>query len=872
MNTLWLKTLRDLWLFKGRTVLVVLAIAVGTAAVGVCVTSLIVLRQDLRRGYAATNPAHAILDTTPFDPALAERVAKLPEVAGAEARQQVAARLTAGKETQPLALWVVPDFAAARVGRLMPQAGALVPPPPGTTLLERSAGAALDVIQGDTVTVRTSDGDTFELQVAGFVHDMAVAPTTVQPTVYGYINDATAARLGLPETANQLYLTLEVGAGAGERGSGGASSFLASNPTSLTPRARVETGVTAVSEWLEDEGVVVLRANIPEPGVHLMQGNVDTGLLMIGILGGLTMLLGAFLVTNVMGAVVSQQVPQIGVLKALGGQRGLVLRQYGRMVVIFGTLALALAVPLGLLGAWFMSNDLARRLNYDIPSFGLTVTTLLVQVVGALLVPALAALGPITSASRLSIREALTQIGDTKHEIRVQTESPSYLESRISYLLSWRNVARRPLRLGLTVAALALAGAMFMATFGLRLGLYEAIEILVGEFAYDVQIDVTEPQPTQRLLRAAEGLPGVARVEAWGVADARRVYPDGRIGSSFTLYGVPPTTRIAPFAERAGAWLTEEGGDAGEQGGAAARASGEGRAAGEDDASRDSSPYSLTPSLYINYEAERLTARPEVGEEFTLRVNGMRERAARLVGISLRPFQAMAYVPYAEFEQLTGQRGRASRLVVYLDEGVASGERQVAGEEGSSLGTWNLEPGTSLRGLSEQDVADELTARLERAGITVAWAETATGYRTAYRAQFDALVLLVMALAGLTALVGGLGLANTMALNVLERSREIGVLRALGARRPLLRRLIVGEGLLIALASAALAVPLAVPLTLALDRIMGNSLLGSPLTFAFSWPAAAAWLVLVVAIALVACWLPAERAARMTIREAVAWE
>ncbi len=169
-------------------------------------------------------------------------------------------------------------------------------------------------------------------------------------------------------------------------------------------------------------------------------------------------------------------------------------------------------------------------------------------------------------------------------------------------------------------------------------------------------------------------------------------------------------------------------------------------------------------------------------------------------------------------------------------------------------------------------VADALTTRLEAAGIVVAAAETAESFRAGYRAQFDGLVVLLMALAGLTALVGGLGLGNTMALNVLERSREIGVLRALGARRPLLRRLVLAEGLLIALGSVALAVPLAVPLTLALDRVMGVSLLGSPLRFAFAPWAAAGWLGLVVVIAVVACWLPAERAGRVAIREALAYE
>ena len=790
MSTLWRKTLRDLWLFKARTLLVVLAIAVGTAAVGVSVTSLIVLRRDLRDGYRATNPAHAVLDTTPFDPALADEVADLPQVAAAEARRLTAARLLIGDESRPLLLWTLPDDAPS-IGRLAPQDGAPWPPPAGAILLERSAGVALPIEAGAAVTVRTSDGDAFRLPVAGFVLDMAVAPTTVQPAVYGYIADETAARLGLDGGYNQLQLSVS-----------------AANPD----RAAVETGVTATTDWLEDRGVVVLRVGIPEPGVHLMQGNVDTGLLMVGILGGLTLLLSAFLVTNVMAAVIAQQVPQIGVLKALGGGRGLVFGLYGRMVAIFGALALLLAVPLGLAGAYFQSTYLAGQLNYDIPSFGLTAATLLVQAAGALLVPALAALGPLRTAARLTIREALGGQGIA--------ELAGGWSARLSQLprlatLALRNVARRRTRLALTLLALALAGAMFIATFGLRLGLYEAVEILVGEFPYDVTIDLAESQPAQRLTRAAAGLPGVERVEAWGVADARRVYADGRLGTSFVLYGVPPSTQIAPFAERSGQWLV---------------------AGGEETAD---------PSVYISYETEKLTQRPATGDDLALWLNGQRERAARLVGISQRPFDATAYMPYDAFERATGQRGRAGRLVAYL---AGDDPRQQAA------------------------VADELAARLEAAGIVVSRAETAGSYRASYRAQFDTLVVLLMALAGLTALVGGLGLANTMALNVLERSREIGILRALGARRPLLQRLVLAEGLLIALASVVLAVPLALPLTAALDRVMGASLLGSPLRFAFSPAAALGWLGLVVAIGLIACWLPAERAARLTVREAVAYE
>ncbi|MBP6015858.1 MAG: ABC transporter permease [Candidatus Promineofilum sp.] len=808
MNTLWLKTLRDLWLYKARSALVVLAIAVGTAAAGVATTSFIVLRGDLRDGYRGTNPAHAILDTTPIDETIAKRISDLPEVDEAQVRQQTAARLTPPDgEERFLQLWTLPDLDAT-VGALYRQPGAVIPPPAGALLLERSAAPVLGLAQGDTVTIQLIDGTgraaTARLTVAGFVNDLAVAPTTVQPGVYGYISGESAAQLNLPEAYNQLRLTVS---------------------TADPDRAAVETAVTAVTEWLEAEGVVVTRAEIPEPNVHIMQGSVDTGLLMIGILGGLTLLLSAFLVTNVMSAVVTQQVPVIGVLKALGGGRGLVWRQYGRMVALFGLMALALAVPLGLMGAWFMSSFLAAQLNYDIPSFGLPWQTVVVQLIGAGLIPLLAALGPVRAAGNLTIRDALSQMGDTKDEIRDKRQRvPSYFASRISYLLAWRNVARRKVRLGLTLIALSLAGALFIATFGLKLGLDEAIEILVGEFPYDVEIDFARPEPRQQIEREAEALAAensaIEWAEAWGVADARRVYADGRLGSSFILFGVPPTTEISPFANRTGHWL------------------GQATNAGDD------------AELYINYEAEKLTAGPAVGDELTLKLNGGPERVTRLVGISLRPFNANAYMPYAAFEQATGTHDQAQRVVVYLTDDTETANDRPA----------------------QEAVAAALVARYEAAGMPVLRAETAAGYRDGYKAQFNNLVVLLMSLAGLTALVGGLGLANTMALNVLERSREIGILRSMGAGRPLLRRLVLAEGLAIALISAFFGVLLALPLTLVLDRVMGNSLLGSPLSFAFSPGAAVGWLGLVVVIGLVACWLPAEGAARMTIRAALAYE
>src|SRR5690606_20600269 len=117
--------------------------------------------------------------------------------------------------------------------------------------------------------------------------------------------------------------------------------------------------------------------------------------------------------------------------------------------------------------------------------------------------------------------------------------------------------------------------------------------------------------------------------------------------------------------------------------------------------------------IYISYETEKLTLMPRVGETLALRFNGVTERDVELVGISQRPFEPAAYMPYAAFERATGQVGLANRLVVYM-----------AGDDTTR----------------QKDALDALIARYEAAEMPILNAETAATHRENFRAQFNILV------------------------------------------------------------------------------------------------------------------------------------
>jgi putative ABC transport system permease protein len=111
-----------------------------------------------------------------------------------------------------------------------------------------------------------------------------------------------------------------------------------------------------------------------------------------------------------------------------------------------------------------------------------------------------------------------------------------------------------------------------------------------------------------------------------------------------------------------------------------------------------------------------------------------------------------------------------------------------------------------------------------------------------------------------------------MSLAVLERTREIGVLRAIGARHRSILTLVQVEGLVIALLSWAVAIPLSVPMSVLLGQAFGRIMLPVPLRFAPEVAGVLMWLALVVGVSVVACAWPAFRATRITTAAALAYE
>ena len=164
----------------------------------------------------------------------------------------------------------------------------------------------------------------------------------------------------------------------------------------------------------------------------------------------------------------------------------------------------------------------------------------------------------------------------------------------------------------------------------------------------------------------------------------------------------------------------------------------------------------------------------------------------------------------------------------------------------------------------------DLRAAYAARNIEINFLESANETRARNRMVFNIIIYLLLAMAILAAVVGSIGLMGTMSINVVERGREIGVMRAIGATSPAIVGIFVSEGMLLGVLSWLLAVPLSYPGARLFSNLVSNTLI--PLDFRYSMDGMVLWLAIVVVLSALASLWPALRATRVSVREALAYE
>ncbi|HEY3581949.1 MAG TPA: FtsX-like permease family protein [Pyrinomonadaceae bacterium] len=783
MTTPWRKAIRDFWHERARTLLVVLAIALGISAFAAVMSSYAILTRELDRGYLDTNPASAILRVDAIDDALVGEILKDRDVSDAEPRRVVTGQIKSGPmRWRNLVLFVVKDYGNIRVSKLTPEHGAW-PPATGEILIERDAFQVAGAKIGDTVIVQTANGTEQPLVVSGSVHDVGQAQARMENIVYGYINLATLAQLGERPYLDRLNI------------------LVADNRFDENHIRKVAADVKSV---IEARGHEVSRVDVPTPGKHPHSVIMGVLLLAMSSFGLFVLVLSGIIVVNLLTALMASQVRQIGVMKAIGGTRAAIARIYFSQALFLGLAAVIVSLPLGVLGSRALCRYMAVFLNFDINSFAVPLWVYLLVAVVGIAAPLVAAAYPVWKGSSVPVRVALTDFGTTQTSFGSSGLDRLLARAGGSFrplLLALRNSFRRRVRLVLTVVTLAAGGLFFMSALNVRASMINTLDHLFATKKFDLSVPLREEYDEEQVQRAIANTPGVRRAEAWLAAEAVLG------GDSFTVIGLPADSQLLEPQILEGRVLLPSDSDA----------------------------------LVVNNELARRFTRLRLGQTVNVRVEGV-EHEFRVVGVAREEFSpAIGYVPLNAIQ--------APRVVNSLRFALDHVDED------------------SIAAV-KADIERRLAANGMRARSSSSKAENRYGFDQHMLMIYVFLILTSAIIGG----VGGLGLMTTMSLNVLERRREMGLLRAIGATPRIVWMMVVAEGVVIGVLSWIVAALLAWPVS----KLVGDGLIGamfqSGLDFTFEARGLVIWLVVSVALSIVGSFVPAWRASRATVREALAYE
>jgi putative ABC transport system permease protein len=172
---------------------------------------------------------------------------------------------------------------------------------------------------------------------------------------------------------------------------------------------------------------------------------------------------------------------------------------------------------------------------------------------------------------------------------------------------------------------------------------------------------------------------------------------------------------------------------------------------------------------------------------------------------------------------------------------------------------------------SQERLARELKEYLDAKGLKVGFTATAASDQEQSNAQFSILTTLLLIMTFLIAIVGSFGLSGTLSINVLERGREIGVMRAVGASSGDVGFVFMTEGLLLGVLSWIIAIPLSLVAGQYFVTAIGD-VIDFPCIYFYSVQGVWIWLGIVTVLSIVASWLPARRATQISVRESLAYE
>jgi putative ABC transport system permease protein len=796
MKTAFKKIWRDLWRNKGRTLMVIMSIAVGVMAVGMVVSGNTLVLGQMAKSHAESNPSHGMLWLNGI--VSEDTIRSLERVSGVEniegySESSIHWKTSLDGEWQDGRIISYADFETQQFDRLTLKEGNW----PESRLVGVEA-SHIDSYNapgiGGTVYFEINDRSR-SMTVNGMMRNPFEWPRPFGQNAAFYVTQDTFEKITGYRGFNMLRITV--------------TDYSKEN---------VQQAIDDINEKLKVQGMSIGYSEILHPEEHYLQEMINGVGMVLTVMAIASLGLSVMLVINTINALIAQQIPQIGIMKAIGAVRRQISMLYLAAIFVYGFLSLVIAVPLGAYAGNALAQWMLYLLNVPVTPFEILPGVLMLQIAVGLLTPLLAGLYPVLQGVAIPAARAISQTGLGRGQYGrrfIDRLMASIRGIPRMAALSLRNTFRRPGRVVLTLLTLTFAGAIFIMVFSTQYSFVQTLDTIFAGFGYEVQLNFNQYQRIDEVIPLIESRPNVKNAEMWTFNTANTKIPGiSGPGSEYEVFlrGVPSESPIFKPDLTAGRMLNPE----------------------------DNQAILLNQKL-----AGKMGVK--VGDEIIIDLADVGETRWLVVGLVFDLNGRDQNTAFANIDVLNRTLNNVGRSAVAMVQGTDQ-----------SLATQKA---------IEADLKEFFDAR----GMEVGYTSVAAEDRQQASAQFSILTQVLMLMTIVMAVVGSMGLSGTLSINVIERRREIGVMRAVGASSRDVGFIFTGEGLMLGLTSWLFALPIGLGAGPIFVKTLGK-VIDFPAEYYAGIQGIWLWLAIVIVLSIIASWVPARRATRISVNESLAYE
>ncbi len=584
------------------------------------------------------------------------------------------------------------------------------------------------------------------------------------------------------------------------------------------------------------------------------------GFLTIGLLAfaAIAVFVGAFIISNTFRIIIAQRTRELALLRAIGATGSQVTRMVVVEALIIALVSSAIGVIIGI-GLAVMLQVFLRSIGFGLPEGPLTVLprTIIVGMLVGVIVTVVSSILPARKAARIPPVAAMSEV--------LSTPTRKSLRTRAIWGLAILAVGVVSLGVGLF---LSVSNAIWFVAIG-ALTVFIGVSILAPLFAGPITSVLGWPLP--KLF----GVPGTLAKQ-----NTQRQPRRTASTASALMIGVALVVFVAIFGASIKTSVASALGDVF---GA--------------DLTISSSNFATGVSPRFT---EELRAAPEIGEVSALGFTQAKVEDEVYTVTAIEPATISGLIAVGVSDEDLADMAASDGLLISVAEPDYESwiGRTVPVEmpngvtaPGTIVGTFDVENFGAFFITREryatgfETVSDSLVVARAADGVSVADAqaaaiEVATPYPSLEvqttsevladaEMQIDQLLAIFSALLGLAIIIAVLGITNTLALSIIERTREIGLLRAIGMVRRQVRRMIRWEAVIIAVFGAILGIGTGILLGWAVVRSLADQGLE---TFTVPFGQLFVYIVIAAVAGVIAAIYPARRAAKLNILEAISYE